>query len=449
MRRPFQIKGRKGWHAEYKFADGVVQRATFDDDASAATWLEAKEKEDIAEQGPLLGGPERVTLGQFLGEYAFRITMAKAGYKNEIDRINHYVTAAGLPRLRVEHEANGNRTLVKVTDSKELPSAFRAHLDARMAQRSKTYAWIGKLARMKVSKVTIEDIRELMTTGTTERWSHSTIQKEVALLKAAFNTAIAEWRWHAFTNPCIGLKLKKSNSRFVVVTQEQMQRLSTALAECDNAEFWPLVDLAMHTLMREDSLLSMRWSQTDLETRRARVWGKGNWHDAHLPQRAVDVLRALPRTDDDRIFTMTANAVNMAWEGVREKARLPGLTFRDLRHVGATAYAKAGMSAHALKNLLCHTTTRMAEVYVNLARSDVTAALEALQEKMSALSPMPPPSHAHGKKKHPRLRKPPPQSNVFHLVVAKGRLRAVRPENEEVGVDVGPATAPKRALRGV
>ena len=445
MRRPFQIKGRPAWQAEYKFADGTVQRTSFNDKDDATDWLEQKQKEDRAEQGPLLGGPDRVTLGQFLGEYGFRITMAKEGFKTEIDRINHYVTAVGLPRLKIEHEANGNRKLATAPALTGLPSAFQTHLDERMKKRAQTYAWIGTLARKKVSKVTTDDIRRLMTTGTTEGWSGSTIQKEVALLKAAFNTAIAEWRWHDFKNPCIGLKLKKSNSRFVVVTELQMQRLTSALSECDNPQFWPIVDLALHTLMREDSLLSMRWSQTNLETKRARVWGKGNWHDAHLPPRAVAILRALPRTDEDRIFTMTPNAVTMAWEGVRDKALTPGLTFRDLRHVGATAYAKAGMSAHAMKDLLCHTTTRMAEIYVNLARSDVTAALEAVHDEMSGLSPLPPTSHAHGMQKHPRARKPLPQSNVFHLVSDKGRLRAVRPDSGDDGIDVGPAQGSLKA----
>ena len=99
-------------------------------------WLEQKQKEDQAEQGPLLGSPDRVTLGQFLGEYGFRITMAKEGFKTEIDRINHYVTAIGLPGLKVEYEANGNRKLVTAPALKRLPSAFQAHLDERMKRRA-------------------------------------------------------------------------------------------------------------------------------------------------------------------------------------------------------------------------------------------------------------------------------------------------------------------------
>jgi integrase len=438
MRRPFQINGRAGWHAEYVFADGQKSRLSFADKEAGQAWLDEQKALNDALQGPLFGGPARITLGQFLGEYAQRFSIGKQGYATEIDRINHYVTEAGLPRLKPVKEANGNRKLMTVADDLALPSAFQAHRDARMAQRAQTYAWIAKLARKKVCQVSTDDIRQLMTLGTCEQWSDSTIQKEVALLKAAFNSAIREWRWKGFVNPCLGLQLGKSNRRFVVVTDAQMERLVQALSECDNPQFWPLVDLAIHTTLRQDSLLSLKWSQTNLETRRARVWGKGKWLDAQLPLRAVEILAAMPRGSDDRVFTMTQNAVNMAWEGVREKAELPALTFRDLRHVGATQYAKAGLGVHALMHLLGHTTTRMAEVYVNLARSDVLSALDAVDAQVAPLTPVPPTQHAHGKQKHPRVRKPAVASNVFHLVSDGRRVRAVRAGSKETGIEVGP-----------
>lgn len=469
-RNAFQINGRRGWHAEYKYHDGTTQRRTFESEVEANGWIDDQRAIDNEASGPLLGGPERVTLGAFLGEYAFRFSIAKQSYDTEISRINHYVEAIGAPRLVVHHDESGRRELRQEPVAKELPRAFKSHRDARMAMREKTYAWMGKLARKRVSQVSTADIRELMTTGKTEGWSDSTIQKEVALLKSAFNSAVREWRWKGFENPCIGLKLGKSNRRFVVVTDQQMERLVQALSECDNPQFWPLVDLAIHTTLRQDSLLSLKWSQINLETRRARVWAKGKWSDAQLTLRAVAILTAMPRGDSDQVFTMSQNAVNMAWEGVRDKAQLAGLTFRDLRHVGATAYAKAGLSPHALMHLLGHTTTRMAEVYVNLARSDVLGALDAVDAEVSPMTPVPLTAHAHGKQKHPRARKPtdglasgaapsleaaPTEeratpsgrtapvggTNVFHIEDVKGRMLAKRAGTEGLGIDVGPVPA--------
>ncbi|WP_374662840.1 tyrosine-type recombinase/integrase [Inhella sp.] len=426
-RKPFQIAGRSGYHAEYRFHDGTRLRRRFETWSEADGWLRTQEQNDADDQGPLLGGPERVTLGQFLGEYAHRHSIAKDSCKSEIDRINHYVVAIGAPRLAVVQLDEKRRELRAVREEQQLPSAFAAHKKARMSKRAKTYALIEDLARKKVSQVTTADIRKLMTTATTEDWSQSTIQKEIALLKAAFNSAIREWNWTDFKNPCLGIKLGKSNKRFVVVTEEQMKRLVDALSECDNPQVWPLVDLAIHSTLREHSLLSLKWSQVDLETRRARVKAKGRWIEAQLPMRAVEILRSMPRGDSDKVFSMSQGAVNNAWEGVRKKAGLPDLRFHDLRHVGATAYAKAGLGAHELMHLLGHTTTRMAEVYVNLARSDVLSALDRAAQQVSPLTPMPATALSNGKQKHARLRKSAtPASNVFHLRTDNGRLVAQR-----------------------
>lgn len=431
MRKPFQVKGRNNWKAEYKFHDGQVQRLSFPDQSSAQSWLDDMKKQDEAAQGPKFGGPSRITVGRFLGEYAALYTLGKQGYQQELDRINHYVQAVGLPRLKAVKDDAGSLTLKTVSTSLNLPSAFQEHRDARLGKREKTYGLIRKLARKKVSDLRTDDVRALMTTAKCEGWSASSIQKEVALLKAAFNSAIKEMNWHGFRNPCQGIQLGKSNSRFVVMTQQQMGRLVQALSECDNPQFWPLVDLAIHSTLRIGSLLSLKWSQTNLETRRARVWAKGRWHNAQLPARAVEILQRMPRGESDQVFTMTPNAVDMAWEGVREKAGLADMRFADLRHVGATAYAKAGLGVHALKELLGHTTTRMAEVYVNLANSDVLEALDNASEKVQELSPVPPTQHAHGKQKHPRRRaagtSEAAAGNVYYVQRDQNKLKLVRP----------------------
>lgn len=440
-RHPFQITGRTGWKAEYVYNDGKTKRLTFGTKEEAQAWLDKQVELESEAKAPLLGGPTRVTLGEFLGEYAMRISIGKQSYKSEVDRINHYVRAIDAPRLVIIKDASGKRELIQSDDTAELPSAFKAHLDGRMSQRERTYACIARLANMTVADIGTEDIRELMTTGTTEGWSDSTIQKEIALLKAAFNTAINEWRWRDFENPCMGLKLGKSVRRFVVVTPRQMKDLVLALSQCDNPQFWPMFDVALHSLWRLGSLLSARWSQTDLANRRARVWAKGKWIDAELPPRVVAILQTLPRGESDYIFTMTPNAVDLAWDGVRQKAGLPALRWSDLRHVGATAYAKAGLNAHELKILLGHTSTRMAEVYVNLANSDVAEKLERVASVIDGLSPMPQLTLATGKAKHARKRKPAAPSNVFNLEEARGRIEVRTADGVDHGIVVSTGRA--------
>jgi len=86
---------------------------------------------------------------------------------------------------------------------------------------------------------------------------------------------------------------------------------------------------------------------------------------------------------------MSENAVKLAWEGVREKADLKWLRFADLRHLGATFYARAGLNAHELRLVLGHKSTKMAEVYVNLVNTDVTEALDRAEAQRPIARPMP------------------------------------------------------------
>lgn len=336
-------------------------------------------------------GAKRTTVAALLHQYAHEFTLLKGGCDAELQRINHYLVGGGLFPLR---RTNEDGRLVLTTVDEEIghgtPIGWKRYLEARRSRRAGTYRLIHAIAATPCSKLTTRKLRELATTMRAEGLSESTVQKEIALLKTAFNVAAREWGWVGFANPAVGIALGGSKHRFVRLSEEEEDRLVMALSECDNPQFWPLVELALTSTMRRGSLLKLKWSNISLETREVHVWAKGREVTLPLSQRAVAVLRHLPRSDDDRVFTMSENAVKMAWEGVRVKAGLPRLRFADVRHLGATFYARAGLNAHQLRMVLGHKTTKMAEVYVNLVNSDVTEALDRAEAARPVSRPMPP-----------------------------------------------------------
>lgn len=403
--KPFQIKGRAGWHAEVRLPDGRTTRKKFQYEREARAWLNSAQAQVDAAPAPAFGGPSRVTLGALLVEYAKLKTTVKDGYQAEIDRINHYVTAAGYPALAVSCNAQGQRSLhAKV--AKGLPAGWQRHQETRLAKSARTYAKIHALGTTLCSQITTADIEELKTTMLADGLSKSTVQKEVALLKNCFNVAITTWKWTQYDNPCLGVKLGVAAKRFVTVGSAQIERLTQALSECDNPQFWPLAELAMSSAMRKGSLLKLRWDHIDVEGRKAVIWAKGRWATVPLSRRSLEILERTPRVDAERVFTMTPNAVDMAWDGVRIKAGLPTLMFRDLRHIAPTYYARKGATATALKHLLGHTTTRMAEVYVDMTSEDVADELDRLTGLAGPGSQTLPPQHdPQGPKKHARQRR--------------------------------------------
>lgn len=90
-----------------------------------------------------------------------------------------------------------------------------------------------------------------------------------------------------------------------------------------------------------------------------------------MTQHAVRVLSEMARNESGMVFPMTANAVDCAWDGVRVKAGIPTMQFRDLRHVAATDFARRGFNSHHLMKVLGHKTITMAQTYVNLVSQDV------------------------------------------------------------------------------
>lgn len=410
--QPFQY--RNGWRAQVS-VENTRHTEDFKSHDEAKTWIADTLHEAKTAKAPELGGPKATTLAAMLSHYATRHSAAKAGGEQEIVRVNHYLAPAGLPTLAIWTNAQGQREVITLAERNarkqkssaatrlsadgkrvgghnpagSVPEAFQARDTTRGANACpRTWALFAELAVKRVSQISRADMRLLHSTMTAEGYAASTIQKEFVLLRHAFNNAQENWSWTGFENPCRGIRLKACNQRFVVFSAQDHEALAAAMAETDNPQFWPLVVLAIETTLRQSSLLKLKWEDIDYENRK--IFSNGKGVDAFVPMslRAREVLQQLPGPRQGPIFTMTGNAVAKAWGRVREKLGRPTLLYRDLRHIAPTLYARAGMNAHQLKDVLGHKTLTQAMVYVNLASQDIIEAMD----RLSALpaTPLPP-----------------------------------------------------------
>lgn len=387
---PFRYRG--GWRGQVTLANGKRPHKDFARKDEAADWIREQLQNNNTQHEPELGGPKSATVAQAMDLYAHLNTISKGGCDSELNRINHYLAGAGMPLLRRVEDAQGKHLLEHYEPSAQ-PPGWQAHNDARRAKRVETYQRIHELAQTRCSQVNTAMVRRLKTTMEREGLSDSTIQKEIALLRHMFNVARKEWSWKSFENPCEGIKLGKSNQRFVFLTEAQETALWKALSECDNPFFWPLVVCAMETAQRKDRLLNMTWENTDLVGRVMHGWSKGDNVVTHLSKHLVSVLSNLPKPHTGPVFPITSNAVDMAWDGVRIKAGLPTLQFKDLRHLAATALARRGWTEHQLARQLGHKSTRMAAVYVNLAGNQMLELMDRTAPPVP-VTQIPPPAAA-------------------------------------------------------
>lgn len=412
-RIPQPFRYRDGWRAQVSLANKTRTTEDFASYDEAKAWIADTLHDAKTAKEPELGGPKATTLAAMLSHYAMSHSAAKTGGEQEIVRINHYLAPAGLPPLAIWTNDKGQREVITLAERNArkrssaaaqstagkrvggsnpagyVPKAFQARDATRGANACpRTWALFAELAVKRVSQISRADMRLLHSTMTAEGYAASTIQKEFVLLRHAFNNAQENWSWAGFENPCRGIRLKACNQRFVVFSTQDHELLAAAVAETDNPQFWPLVVLAIETTLRQSSLLKLKWEDIDFENRK--IFSNGKGVDAFVPMslRAREVLQQLPGPRQGRIFTMTGNAVAKAWSRVREKLGRPTLLYRDLRHIAPTLYARAGMNAHQLKDVLGHKTLAQATVYVNLASQDIIEAMD----RLSALpaTPLPP-----------------------------------------------------------
>lgn len=219
---PFPYRGR--WRAQVTLANGKRPYKDFDKLEDAKGWISDQLANANSEHEPELGGPTEATLAEALKHYAGLYTINKGGLDSELNRINHYLAGAGMRPLRKTVDETGKLEL-SAAQARALPKGWQEHVDARRNQRAKTYELIGTLARKRCSALKTADLRRLMSTMKQEGLSDSTIQKEIALLRHLFNVAAKGWAWKGFENPTEGLKLGKSEARFVFITKEQEQAL--------------------------------------------------------------------------------------------------------------------------------------------------------------------------------------------------------------------------------
>ena len=117
-------------------------------------------------------------------------------------------------------------------------------------------------------------------------------------------------------------------------------------------------------------LLTLAWGYVDLKARTTHLEKikNGDARTVPLSSRAVAVLEALPRSSsmDRRVFTITAQAVKLAWRRATKCAGLEDLYFHDLWHEATSRVAErlpnlidlAAVTGHKYLRMLGHQIAR-------------------------------------------------------------------------------------------
>jgi integrase len=340
-------------------------------------------------------GPYASTLAIGLRDYAFDFVGAQKGARHAVARINAYLRNDGLPLLKAiaptKNEETGhtskNFQIEEVApDEGRLPRTFEEYRAKRLAQRPKTTAMRERLASMYVAKIAPHHILDLKKAMEDDGMATSSVNNELSLLSAFFNKACKVWQWTPLPNPCDNIERKTpDNQRDRTLSDDEEKALGKSLAQCNNPYVAPLIWFAIETAMRKgEMLLTATWDDVNWEKRILHLTdAKCGRRDVPLTKAAVSILEALPnRAKGGKIFPLTADALDSAWERACARAGIKGLHIHDLRHTATTRHSKRlNGNIFLLQLITGHKSLSMLARYVNLSVEDVLDALDSTEAK--------------------------------------------------------------------
>ncbi|BEI43321.1 MULTISPECIES: site-specific integrase [unclassified Polynucleobacter] len=175
--------------------------------------------------------------------------------------------------------------------------------------------------------------------------SNGAVIRELSYFSSIINHARREWGINMINPLPLVKKPASPQGRNRILTEEELGRLYAALTpRVKNANHWilPLTKFALETAMRRGEILGLRWEDIDLQKRTAFIPLTKNGMSRLVPlsTAALEILLALPRNLDGRVFPVTPFTLSAAIDRARIKAKLEDFHFHDLRRMAITRLAE-------------------------------------------------------------------------------------------------------------
>lgn len=403
MAKPF--KDGKGWAFRLRMRGKDVYRSGFESEAIAKRAMEAVRHE--LQHGPAQSGmgPQRTSVAEAFTTYARERLPFLKGAQQDARRINKYLRALNLPLIELSpaEAINANqRVYWKVTlvdpATRRIPASLKQHRGRQKSASSQSDQVRKSLAMMTMSDVTTHHVQQLISALRAEGKKSATVHLERSELRRLFAHASAVWKWKFWGGNPAGKSLdmpEVDKGRERIVTNEQWESLSKALASYPNPWVAPLACLMLETAMRScEPLVHLRWGHIQWQQRIIELPdAKAGRRQVPLGPGALHILKQLkahaesPPQPEDRVFPTTYEAVKKGWAVAREAAGLEDLGLHDLRHTSATRFAlefKGNLPVIML--ITGHKTAEMAMRYVNIKPTEVATMMhgEELSVEQSA-----------------------------------------------------------------
>ncbi|MEW6132070.1 MAG: site-specific integrase [Pseudomonadota bacterium] len=323
------------------------------------------------------GVPERVTLGKF-GEIPLEQVKSKA-------LTNLAAMADG------KSMAGRNRLTRSQVTLKELFDDFLEHRQNRrgaylseVTKRGYRYDFANHLSKLENRQLSAIRGLDIDTLHKKIGKTHKTGANRVLALVSSLYSYAIERKFYQGPNPAQGIKKFPEDSRERVIEPDEMPKFFDAVLSHSSATIRDFVLICLFTGARRSNVLSMRWSDVNLDRG---VWivprTKGGVpQTVALPAPAVEILKARQENvDSEFVFPGTGKSGHLTepkkgWDEIRKSAGLPDLRLHDLRRTFGSWQANAGASLHIVGKSLGHKSAQSTQIYARLNLEPVRASVD-------------------------------------------------------------------------
>lgn len=332
----------------------------------------------------VLGVPKRVKIGRVGVTKLVEARMKARELRTEADK--------GNDPAQERNEALRDMTLKQFFNTQYFPRHVKVYTRPKSQAKSETMFrnYLGEFHNRKMISITRADLERMHVT-LRDKISLYTANRTLALVKHMYNKAI-EWGYPAqHGNPAVGIKMFRERSRERFLQPDEIKRFFAALAEEPNEVFKNYVLLSLYIGQRRQNMLSMRWSNVDLDLGYVLFSDSKNGDPQKIPLiiQAKDILTEMRKyAINDWVFPSEGSKsghledLHRPWYALLKRAGIEDLRVHDLRRTFGSYQAITGASLHIIGKALSDKTSIATQVYSRLTMDPIRDSIQRGADKM-------------------------------------------------------------------
>ena len=123
-----------------------------------------------------------------------------------------------------------------------------------------------------------------------------------------------------------------------------------------NTYLKPMIQFSIETAVRQGELLKIKYHDIDFNKCLLNLYDTKNGEDRVVPlsEKAVLILKSLPRRFDGKVFPYTKDSLRSWWDTAKRKAKIEDFRWHDLRRVACTRLFEKGLGVEQVQAISGH-----------------------------------------------------------------------------------------------